>query len=147
MTGPWWDSAACLGLADRECDPWHPTGRDIWAANGAGYDAYAEARAICAGCPVTVECLTDAATMPDSILRHGGMRAGLTPEQLVRRFDRPAVRGTAITPELVARAARAYAAGRPLGDVALAEHVCQRRLRDALTGAGVAIRGRGTVTA
>ncbi len=145
----WRAAAACLGLATRWDDPWHPSGRDIWAANGAGIDAYAEARAICAGCPVTVECLADAATMPDSILRHGGMRAGLTPEELVERFDHPAVRGTAITPELVARAARAYTSGRPLADVALAEHVGQRRLRDALTAAGVTIRGTAarTVTA
>ena len=63
----WRDSAAC---ADIPCEVFFPDTRTTG-------DPYAEARTICAGCPVVAECLEDA-------LNHEewGMRGGLTPDEL-----------------------------------------------------------------
>lgn len=71
----WRESAAC-----RETDPelFFPTIRA--GARAAGDDPYAEARAICAGCPIREACLDDAMTAETRSGRHG-MYGGATPEE------------------------------------------------------------------
>jgi hypothetical protein len=77
MTGSWLELAACGGSAfdptfDVERDPFYPKDGD-----------YAEAKWICASCPVRQECGEDAVESEYGAGRHG-MRAGMTPEQ---RYD------------------------------------------------------------
>lgn len=67
----WQDHAACIGHPG---DLWFPTG-----TNGGWGDRYADARAICNGCPVINECAQMAADIP------WGMWGRLTPEE--RGFD------------------------------------------------------------
>lgn len=45
----WWEKAAC-----RDVDP------EIFTPPGSGRHAYAEAREICAACPVRLQCLNEA---------------------------------------------------------------------------------------
>lgn len=67
----WRDHAACAGRDDL-----------FFGAQGGSYD---EARVICRACPVLGDCLADAlATESTGDPRdHAGMRAGLTPVELV----------------------------------------------------------------
>lgn len=84
MTGEWRDRAECAGLAHRGDDPWHPDAATLRSCGRTGADPYHTARAVCATCPVTVECLAEGLTLPGSLIAHGGMRAGLAPEQIIR---------------------------------------------------------------
>lgn len=78
----WVDRAACYGLGDRTFfdDPW-PLFAD--GEQGCDPDAVAKARDVCAGCPVRVQCFSDAMEVEDGaaeVMRHG-MRGGVTPSQ------------------------------------------------------------------
>lgn len=70
----WTRHAACLGMADRGCDPWHPGRAD------AG--AYSQAKQLCLRCPVRAECLDYALDLMERLGRVAGMFAGLTPREL-----------------------------------------------------------------
>ena len=49
---PWVRQAACLGMATAERDPWHPPGKPASLYR----ELVAEAVAVCAACPVQVQC-------------------------------------------------------------------------------------------
>jgi len=55
----WWESAACVGAPFRIFD------------TDEGRGSKAQARAICAGCPVRSECRQDADLLPDPSFRAG----------------------------------------------------------------------------
>jgi len=65
--GAWWEHAACAGM---DLDVFFPTRQSD--------DDYAQARAVCAGCPVRRECLVDAMDTELPSSRYG-MRGGRTP--------------------------------------------------------------------
>lgn len=112
----WRDRAACRNTAPETFFP--------SAAAGPIYEAQvATAKAVCAGCPVRAECLTEMARVPF------GIAGGLTPEE--RRTHRPdraeadqaAVLAAGLAPGAdraqVAAAGRVLlAAGRPAREVA-----------------------------
>lgn len=70
----WTEEAACLGLADRRLDPWHP-GR-------ADPGAYTEAKQVCLRCPVRAQCLDFALDLMQRLGAVAGMFGGLTPREL-----------------------------------------------------------------
>ncbi len=67
----WRGLAACKDQATRDHDPWHPP--DKQAA-----ELYAEARKVCAGCPVRPNCLAYALDALEQTGEVYGMFAGLT---------------------------------------------------------------------
>jgi WhiB family transcriptional regulator, redox-sensing transcriptional regulator len=74
----WHTDAACAG---QPTSLWYPDDRggNMQARRG---DPYAEARLICAGCPVRVDCLNEALASPD----YGGMWGGMTQDE--RKIER-----------------------------------------------------------
>jgi WhiB family redox-sensing transcriptional regulator len=82
----WSRSAACKGRATREHDPWHPD------AGRANRYLYAEARAVCATCPVIGQCRDRGLDLIELTGEVEGMFGGLTPaelRQLARQLGRP----------------------------------------------------------
>ena len=76
----WRESAACAGVDPEMFFPGTGGNRHM--------DTYAEARRVCARCPVTLQCLEDALAHEE-----WGMRGGLTPdEQHQLRKDRQRVK-------------------------------------------------------
>lgn len=71
----WRNRAACLGADDAIFFPSRPAGEP------GGGDMYQTARAICHGCPVTAECLTNALVIEALDGKRWGMRGGLTPNE------------------------------------------------------------------
>ena len=69
MSGEWMASAACAGT-----DP------ELFHAQGVGY-RYELAKRICAGCPVTVECLRYAMRLETNHRWRFGVWGGTTPGQ------------------------------------------------------------------
>jgi WhiB family redox-sensing transcriptional regulator len=79
----WMEDAACRGKGP---DRWFPAQRGE-TRRGAGRRAFAKARAVCALCPVRVDCLAYA----EKLGEEHGMWGGLTPdERHQRRKDRDA---------------------------------------------------------
>ncbi|MGY5048253.1 WhiB family transcriptional regulator [Streptomyces sp. 900105755] len=81
----WRDNSAC---SQRGVDP------DVFHATEADHAALREARAVCAGCPTRVACLTSAYQEHDE----WGIRAGLTPRQrkiILKKADRNITRAVA----------------------------------------------------
>ena len=78
----WVDRAACEGLGDQAFFD------DIWPLTDDGEEgfvpaAFKRARDVCAGCPVRVECFSDAMDLEDGaaqVMRHG-LRGGVSPGQ------------------------------------------------------------------
>ena len=74
LSQPWRARAACKG-ADTDL---------FFPPEGAGRNAAKAARAICAGCPVTAECLRHAVSFPERHGVWGGLperqRYGMRPE-------------------------------------------------------------------
>lgn len=89
----WWDRAACYGLGD---SPFFddPFPEDDDGNEELDADALAKARAICAGCPVRVECFLSAMDEEDGVAdaRRSGVRAGTTPSQRYSIWRRDCIR-------------------------------------------------------
>lgn len=84
-SAPNWSRAAC-----RDADP------ALFFPDHGGDWAYADARAICQGCPVRTECLDDVMAAEGSVstgYRHG-MRGGLTPVERLARYRASTRAGT-----------------------------------------------------
>ena len=84
----WTDHAACAGMATTpETDLWHDldgSGGDLAKRRALRAARVRDAKAICADCPVTAECLNDA-THTDATLGTYGIRGGLTPQERIQR--------------------------------------------------------------
>lgn len=119
----WTVDAACLDMAGRALDPWHPDD-ELPAARVAGLHAIA--RRVCAGCPVRLDCALEALTngLPD------GVWGGLTPADRRRiARDRPWL-GFPIPGAAVHGTRSRYVAGCTAGPDGKACEPCLRAHRD-----------------
>lgn len=74
----WTRDAACLGMATRGRDPWHPEGDD-----GERNAQYAVARRVCRDCPVRLPCARYGIALL-AVGQASGMFGGLRPDELRR---------------------------------------------------------------
>jgi WhiB family redox-sensing transcriptional regulator len=79
---PWWHRAACRAAIDLGVATvatfFPPSDHDDGKQRS---NAYADARRICATCPVTAECLDAAMNEEDGETKRHGMRGGLCPSE------------------------------------------------------------------
>lgn len=104
----WRMDAACR---DHDPELWHPVGE-----SGAHCGQIAEAKAVCARCPVAEQCLADALTMPSTTTGIWGGTTETERRALVRKGRRDAARASAADEVAVARGLVDSHAARGLDD-------------------------------